>query len=120
MPGEDDHPAPGGDRPIDMLEAMRLDPPAGFEDADVAQMRIFGGDAAEIVPHAGDDAPDLGLGQPGKGAAEVAPSKLGDAEKRPDTTPQRTAEGGGAIERQCLERRKQRRGTPRLQTIAEP
>ena len=66
MSGEDNHPAPGGDRPIDMLEAMRLNPPARFENADFAQMRIFGGDAAEIIPHAGDNPSDLGLGKLGE------------------------------------------------------
>ena len=34
----------------------------------------------------------------GKGAADVAPSKFGNAEKRPNAARQRTAEGGGAIE----------------------
>ena len=32
MAGEDDHPPPGRHRPIDMLEAMRLDAPARFKD----------------------------------------------------------------------------------------
>ncbi len=86
-----------------MLEAMRLDPPARFENADSAEMWIFSGDAAEIIPHADDDAPDLGLGKLGKGAAEVAPSKFGDAEQRPNATRQRTTEGGSAIEWQSLE-----------------
>jgi hypothetical protein len=34
MAGEDDHPPAGRDCPIDMFEAVRLDPPAPFEDAD--------------------------------------------------------------------------------------
>jgi hypothetical protein len=35
MAREDDHPPAGCDRPIHMFEAVRLDPPARFEDADV-------------------------------------------------------------------------------------
>ena len=34
MSGEDDHSPSGEDRPIHMLEAMRLDTPARFEDPD--------------------------------------------------------------------------------------
>jgi hypothetical protein len=68
-------------------------------------MRVFGCDAAEIIPHAGDDTPDLGLGKLGKGAADVAPCMFRDAEKRANAARQRTAQGGGAIERQNLERK---------------
>ena len=46
-------------------------------------MRVFGRDTAEIVPHAGDDARDRGLRKLGKGAANVAPSMFGDAQKGP-------------------------------------
>src|SRR5205823_11282619 len=46
MPGEDDHAAPRGDRPIDVLDAVRLDAAAGFEHADLMQMRILGRDPA--------------------------------------------------------------------------
>jgi hypothetical protein len=53
MAREDDHPPAGCDRPIHMFEAARLDAPARFEDTDVPQMRVFGRDAAVIVPHAG-------------------------------------------------------------------
>src|SRR4051812_49103526 len=94
MSGEDDHPATGGDRPIDMLEAMRLNPPSRLENADSAQMRIFGGNAAEIIPHGDDNPPDLGLGKLGESAAEVAPGKFGNTEKRPNVARQRTTEGG--------------------------
>ena len=83
-------------------------------------MRVFGRDAAEIVPHAGDDARDLGLRKLGKGAADVAPSMFGDAQKRANAACQRTAEGGSAIERQKLEPAEQRRRSPGLQTIGEP
>jgi len=79
MPGEDDHPPAGCDRAIHVLEAMRLNAPACFKDAYFPQVRIFGRDAAEIVPHAGDDTPDLGPRKLGKGAADVAPRMFGDA-----------------------------------------
>jgi len=73
-PGKDDHPAAGRDRAIHMREAVRLDAPGSK-----TRMRVFGRDAAEIVPHVGDDAPGLGLRKLGKGAADVAPSMFGDA-----------------------------------------
>src|SRR5215831_14751704 len=82
-------------------------------------MRVFGRDAAEIVPHAGDDTCDFGLRKLGKGAADVAPSMFGDAQKGANAACQRTAEGGSAIERQKLERAEQRRRSPGLQTIGE-
>jgi len=75
-------------------------------------MRVFGRHAAEIVPDASDDACDLGLSKLGKGAANVAPSMFGDAEKGTNTAGQCTAEGGSAIERQKLEPAEQRRCTP--------
>jgi hypothetical protein len=82
-------------------------------------MRVFGCDAAEIIPHAGDETPDLGLGKLRKGAANVAPSMFGNAEKRANAARQRTAKGGSAIERQQLERAEQERRAPGLQTIGE-
>src|SRR6266403_982697 len=42
MTGEDDHPAPSRNRSIHVFEAMRLDPPARFENPDFPQVRIFG------------------------------------------------------------------------------
>jgi len=42
-------------------------------------VRVFGRDTAEIVPHPGNDASDLGLRKLGKGAADVAPSMFEDA-----------------------------------------
>ena len=53
-------------------------------------MRVFGRHAAEIVPHASDDACDLGLRKLGKGAVDVAPSMFGDAEKGTNTAGQCT------------------------------
>src|SRR5262249_1536021 len=83
-------------------------------------MRVFGRDAAEIVPHAGDDTCDFGLRKLGKGAADVAPSMFGDAQKGANATCQRTAEGGSPVQRQKLEPAEQRRRSPGLQTIGEP
>lgn len=114
MTREDDHPPAGCNRPIHMFEAVRLDPPARFEDADLPQMRVFGREAAEIVPHAGDDARDLGLTKLGKGAADVAPSLFGYAHEGANTACQRTAEGGSVIERQKPEPAEQRHRSPGL------
>jgi hypothetical protein len=63
-------------------------------------MRVFGREAAEIIPHASDNAFNLRLGKSGKGAVDVAPSMSGDGEKRANAARQRAAEGGRAIERQ--------------------
>ena len=83
-------------------------------------MRVFGRDAAEIVPHAGDDTPDLSRRKLGKGAADVAPRMFGDAQKEANTARQCTAEGGSAIEGQRLEPPEQKRCSPGLQTMGEP
>jgi hypothetical protein len=72
-------------------------------------MWIFGREAAEIVPHAGDDARDLGFRKIGKGAADIAPSILRDAQKGANAACQRTAQVGSAIERHNLEHAGQRR-----------
>src|SRR6516162_5735294 len=83
-------------------------------------MRVLGRDTAEIVPHAGDDARNLGVRKLGKGAADVAPSMFGDAQKWANAACQRTAEGGSAIEGQKLEPGEQRGRCTGLQTIGEP
>jgi hypothetical protein len=51
VPREDDHATPDSDRSVHVLEAPRLDSSAGLENADSLQMRILGGDPAEVVPH---------------------------------------------------------------------
>ena len=71
MSRKQDHPPVAGNRALDMLEAAHLDPPVA-ENADTAQMRILGGDPAEIVPHAADDALDFGGRPVGEGGGEIA------------------------------------------------
>jgi hypothetical protein len=80
MAGEDDHPPPGGNRPVHVLKAVRLDPAARLEDLDLAQMRILGGNPAEIVPHLSDNSLDLDFRKSGECPPEIAPSTFGDAE----------------------------------------
>ena len=98
-----------------MREAVRLDAPGSK-----TRMRVFGRDAAEIVPHVGDDARNLGVRKLGKGAANVASGMFGDAQKWANAACQRTAEGGSAIEGQKLEPGEQRGRCTGLQTIGEP
>jgi hypothetical protein len=86
-----------------MLEAMRLDAPARFEDAYFPEVRVFGRDAPEIAPHAADEVRDLGLGKLGKSAADVAPSMSGSPKKGANAAGQVAANGGSAVERQKLE-----------------
>ena len=82
-------------------------------------MRVFGRDAAEIVPHPGDDARDLDLRKLGKGPADVAPSIFGDAQKGANAPCQCTADGGSAIDRQKLEPAEQSCRSRGLQTIGK-
>jgi hypothetical protein len=77
-------------------------------------MRLFGREAAEIVPHAGDDVRDLGLTTLRKGAADVASSMFENAQKRASTACQRAAESRSAIEGQNLETAEQRDRPPSL------
>src|ERR1700751_2717745 len=100
MAGKDDHPPAGGDGPVHVLEAVRLNPAARFEDADFAEVRVFGSHATEIVPHASDDTSNLAIGQLGEGAFDITPRAFGDPEKGADTTSYHTPEGRSAIERQ--------------------
>ncbi len=119
MPGKDDHPAPRGDGPINVLKAVRLDAPAGVEDADSAQMRIFGRDPAEIVPHAGNDLRDPGFRNIGQRAGDVEPDAFGDAETRADRARQCAADRRRPIDRQQSERAKAQRRPPALQSVHE-
>src|SRR5438128_1031866 len=102
-----------------MLEAVRLDPPARFEDTYAPQVRVFGCDSAEVVPHADDDTRDLALGKLGKGATDVAPSMSGDGEKGANAARQRRADGGSAVERQKPKHAEQKCRSPGFQTIGE-
>jgi len=110
----------GRDRPVDMLEAVGLAPPARFEDTDAPEVRIFGRDAAEILPHAANDVRDLAFRQTWKSALDIVVRTLGDAEKRTDQAAQGAANSGCAIERQYCEGGEQQPGSPSLQTMDEP
>src|SRR5947208_10766761 len=120
MAGDDTHPPTSRDRAINMLEAMRLDAPPRLKDAYFPEVRVFGRDAPEIAPHAADEVRDLGLGKLGKGAADVAPSMSGTAEKGANAARQAAADGGSAVERQKLEHAEKNCRSPGLQTIGEP
>src|SRR5215831_3296696 len=89
MAGEDDHPSPGGDCPIDIFEAADLNASARFKDVDLPQVRVFG-----------DHAPYLFIRKLGKGAVEVSAGPVRDPEIGTDMTGEHAAESRGAIERQ--------------------
>ena len=99
MAGKDDHPASGGDRLVYMLKAVRLDAAARLENADLPEARIFRSYAPEIVPHAANDACDLALRGPGKGAPDVTPGALGGPKngpfRRPIAPPRAEAQSSG-------------------------
>jgi len=61
-------------------------------------VRVFGGDAAEIVPHAADDIRYLTLGQLRKRTLDIATGTPGDSEKRADQPPDRAADGASVID----------------------
>src|SRR5215469_2201325 len=96
---------------------MRLDPAAWFEDPDRPEVRVFGCDAPEIVPHRGDDAADLAGGKLGQGPFQIAPGLPGYAEKRADQAAEGTADGRGAMDWQCAECAKRQRGGLGLQAM---
>lgn len=54
-----------------MLEPVGLDAAVRREHSNLVQVRVFGGDAAEIVPHPGDDALDTGLGKLGESSGNA-------------------------------------------------
>src|SRR5271155_1416842 len=120
MAGEDDHSPPGSNRPVDMLEALRLDAPARLEDANFLEMREFSRDAAEVVPHAGNDVRDFGLRKFGKGTVQIQPSPFRDAEKRADATRHCATEGGGEIERKQAKDGEEKCRSPGLQAMGKP
>src|SRR5215469_17609169 len=49
-------------------------------------MRVFGREAPEIIPHASDDAFNLGLRKSGKGAVDVAPSNMPNKNAAPQAS----------------------------------
>src|SRR6516164_5013754 len=82
--GKDDHSAPGDDCPKHMLEAMRFDPPPGLEHTDFAEMRVFGRDPAEIIPHPDDNTFSLSSREARKGGSEIELRAFGNAEMGAD------------------------------------
>jgi hypothetical protein len=62
-------------------------------------MRVFRGDAAEIVPHASDDRLDPVGRELWQGGAEIPLGSVGNAEARSDPPGQSATEPRGGIER---------------------
>jgi hypothetical protein len=100
MAGKDDHPPSGGDGIIQVLETVRLNAPARGKNADIPQMRVFGGDPSEIVPHPPDDPLDLAFGQFGKGSPQIGPGALRDPEEWPYASRHGAAERRRPFDRQ--------------------
>ena len=88
-----------------MLDTARLDPAIRLEHPDAAQMRVFRGDPAEIVPHAAHDPFDLRRRQLGQRGAQIVSRPVRDAETGPDPSGQRATQCRGGIERQPPEYR---------------
>ena len=92
--------------------------PARLEDADLAQMRVFGRDPAEIVPHASYDRRAISASESsGKARREIAPGAFGNAEARADDARQRSADRRRPVERQQSEQGEKERRPPGLQTM---
>jgi hypothetical protein len=111
MAGKDDHPSPGRYGLIHMLDAVGFDPPLRCEHANFAQMRIFGGDSAEIVPHAEEHLLDFGLGKLEQGGPQIDPRPLRYTEQRVNSSGYRASRRLSPIDRQEAEHAKdQHRG----------
>jgi len=104
MRGEEDEPGLRRPRGDDLAEALDDDATARLVELDLAEMRIFGDDAAEIIPHAGDDGFDTRIVELRHGAMQVDPCALAGAEARADVAGKPAAEIGGVVERQQAEK----------------
>jgi hypothetical protein len=109
MTGEEDQRPATGHRSIDMLHPDHLDTGARREASQPRQMRILGGDAAEIVPHLPDDAPALRVGEVRQGEIEIAQRPARHREARPNEAGDGAARGRGDVERQDTHGREERR-----------
>jgi hypothetical protein len=98
MTGKDDHPAPSGDCAVYVLEPVCLNTATGFEDADVLEVRVFGGDATEIVPHRANEARDLAFGKFRQGTPDIAPRAIGYTETWTHQATDRATDSGRPIE----------------------
>jgi len=59
-----------------------------LEHADFAEMRVFGRNPAEIIPHPHDYTLNLSSREARKGASEIKPGAFGNAEMGTDTARQ--------------------------------
>ena len=83
----------------DVAGVDAFDPAALVEQAEFIEMRIFGDDAAKIVPHAADDARALLRGQRRQSEAQILLRAFGDAEPRTDHAEEEAAKCRGPIDR---------------------
>src|SRR5690349_742660 len=112
MAGKQDHALPLGQGALDMDKTADLHPALIREHANPPQMRILGRDAAEIVPHAANDALDLIGRQIGQSGPEVTASLGRNSESGAEPAAEPPADSRRQVERQqTAEAEKQRDGS---------
>ena len=104
-------------QPIDVLGAQDGDAAIVAIDLDLAEMGVFGGDPAQVIPHAANDGLDLARRFFGKCAAEVGDGAPRDAKVRSDGARQPAAERRRRVERQNRENAVGPRGGRRLNGV---
>src|SRR5260370_255185 len=77
-------------------------------------MRVFGDDAAEIIPHPAHHKPRLGIAEIWQCALQIDLRALGDAEARTDEPAEPAADRRGGVDRQQTEETKHQPGADRL------
>ena len=114
MAGEDDHPAARRRRARSRCSKPCVSTrPPGSKTRILPQMRIFGRDPAEIVPHAAVMRVDLGSESSGKARRRLRRARLVMPRRGPMVARQRAAERRRPIERQQSEQRRKREPPPK-------
>jgi len=121
MAGEQDSRLVAAEDRGGVVDADRLDPAALTGVArDFVYVRVFGDDAAEIVPHAADDARPIRRGELRHRALKIALGAARDCGPRPDHAADESADRRCGIHRQQPERPEQQRGPGCFERIGDP
>ena len=117
MGGEEDAADAVVAQSLDVVRVDHLDAAVRGVDVDLAEMRVLGGDAAQIVPHAADHSGDLAIGRLAEGVAQVARGDPADAGVRSDRATEPAAQRRGAVDRQRAEQGEREPRAPGLQPV---
>ncbi len=109
----------GRDDRIEDVVADELDASIIAIDLEFLEMRVFGDDAAEIIPHPAHHKPRLGIAEIWQCALQIDLRALGDAEARTDEPAEPAADRRGGVDRQQTEETKHQPGADRLDAMGE-